>query len=92
MKAIADYLLSITSTHDPSFHSTIQELFSQSDRHIGLVLCERLLNMPVQVIPPMYRMLADEMKWAVADVRSSLFCRWGVGLLQFFFPERAIRF
>lgn len=29
--------------------------------------------MPVQVIPPMYRMLADEVKWAVADVGSQRF-------------------
>ena len=25
--------------------------------------------MPVQVVPPMYNMLADEIKWALADVR-----------------------
>ena len=29
--------------------------------------------MPVQVIPPMYRMLADEVKWALADVSVSAF-------------------
>ncbi len=69
MKAIASYLLSLTSAHDSAFHSTLESLFSQSEAHIGLVLCERLVNMPVQVIPPMYKMLADEVKWAVADVR-----------------------
>ena len=68
MKAIASYLL-LTSAHDSTFHSTLESLFSQSEAHIGLVLCERLVNMPVQVIPPMYKMLADEVKWAVADVR-----------------------
>jgi len=25
--------------------------------------------MPVQVIPPMYRMLSNEVKWAIDDVR-----------------------
>ena len=24
--------------------------------------------MPVEVVPPMYNMLADEIKWALADV------------------------
>ena len=70
MKAIANYLLSLTSANDSVFHSTLESLFSQSEAHIGLVLCERLVNMPVPVIPPMYKMLADEVKWAIADVRS----------------------
>jgi protein BCP1 len=67
MRAVANYLLAIASKHDPNLHSTLEALFSQSESHVGLVLCERLRNMPVQVIPPMYRMLADEVRWAVAD-------------------------
>ncbi|KAF8952692.1 p21-C-terminal region-binding protein-domain-containing protein, partial [Flammula alnicola] len=67
IKAIANYLLSVTLAHDPAFHETLKALFSQSEAHVGLVLCERLVNMPVQVIPPMYTMLADEIKWANAD-------------------------
>jgi protein BCP1 len=67
IKAIANYLLGVTSTADPTFHATLQSLFSQSDAHVGLVLCERLVNMPVEVVPPMYNMLADEIKWALAD-------------------------
>jgi protein BCP1 len=31
---------------------------------VGLVLAERLLNMPPEVVPPMYRMLAEEIEWA----------------------------
>ena len=71
MKAIANYLMAITSTHDPKLHSTLKTLFSQSESHVGLVICERLVNMPVQVVPPMYRMLADEVKRALADVSTS---------------------
>jgi len=67
IKAIANYLLGVTSTADSAFHATLQTLFSQSEAHVGLVLCERLINMPVQVVPPMYNMLADEIKWALAD-------------------------
>lgn len=29
-----------------------------------------MINMPVEIIPPMYRMLGDEIKWAVNDVSS----------------------
>ena len=30
---------------------------AKNERPVGLVICERLVNMPVQVVPPMYRML-----------------------------------
>ena len=42
----------------------------ENERHVGLVICERLVNMPVQVVPPMYRMLVDEIEGALKDVRS----------------------
>ncbi len=61
VKALAHYFLDKSSA-DPAFHATLQGLFSQTESHVGFVLCERLINMPVQVIPPMYRMLMDEMK------------------------------
>ncbi|KAJ5152247.1 hypothetical protein N7492_010542 [Penicillium capsulatum] len=32
---------------------------------IGLILTERLINMPSEVIPPMYNMLMEEISWAV---------------------------
>ena len=32
----------------------------ENERHVGLVICERLVNMPVQVVRPMYRMLVHE--------------------------------
>jgi protein BCP1 len=60
IKALASYLLQ-KSASNPALHSTLQNLFSQSENHVGLVICERLINMPVQVIPPMYRMLKDEL-------------------------------
>ncbi|KAL3472818.1 p21-C-terminal region-binding protein-domain-containing protein [Aspergillus californicus] len=34
---------------------------------IGLVLTERLINMPVEVIPPMYTMLQEEIAWALEE-------------------------
>lgn len=35
--------------------------------HVGLVLGERLINMPPEISPPMYAMLADEVAAAVED-------------------------
>lgn len=31
---------------------------------VGLILTERLINIPVEVVPPMYKMLLEEMTWA----------------------------
>ena len=36
-----------------------------SGARVGLVLAERFINMPPQVVPPMYRMLLEEIAWAV---------------------------
>ncbi|KAI6020699.1 p21-C-terminal region-binding protein-domain-containing protein [Pisolithus microcarpus] len=73
IRALLEYMLSKTSK-DPVFHSTLSSLLApktqvqnQAQTHVGLVLCERLINMPVQTVPPMYRMLVEEIKDAVAD-------------------------
>jgi protein BCP1 len=34
---------------------------------IGLILNERVINMPSEVVPPMYNMLLEEMAWAIQD-------------------------
>lgn len=34
---------------------------------VGLILTERLINMPSEVIPPMYTMLLEEIAWAIED-------------------------
>ncbi|KAK8080124.1 bcp1-like protein [Apiospora hydei] len=36
-------------------------------KHVGLVLSERLINMPSEIAPPMYSMLIDEIEAAVED-------------------------
>lgn len=44
----------------------IPDLLSSGD-HVGLVLSERLINMPSEIAPPMYNMLIDEIEAAVED-------------------------
>jgi len=68
IKSLIDYFLS-KANHSPALHAVLDDvLASSSNNHVGLILSERLINMPVQVIPPMYKMLADEIKWAVEEV------------------------
>ncbi|KAM6497776.1 p21-C-terminal region-binding domain containing protein [Amanita muscaria] len=66
IKSLAAYLLSKAAQIQPKLHSTLQTLFSQPETHVGLVICERLVNMPVQIIPPMYRMLLEELRNALS--------------------------
>lgn len=63
MQGLAKYALTKTASA-PIFHNALQPLLTSpgSDIRLGYVFCERLINMPVQVIPPMYRMLADELQ------------------------------
>jgi len=65
VKALMDYAL-LKTRIDLSFHSTLEGLFSDdSSSHIGFIFSERLINMPIQVVPHMYRLLMDELQTAV---------------------------
>lgn len=44
----------------------IPELLA-SGQHVGIILSERLINMPSEIAPPLYTMLIDEIKDAVED-------------------------
>lgn len=46
--------------------SPLPELLG-SGKHVGLVLSERLINMPSEISPPMYNLLIDEIEAAVED-------------------------
>ncbi|KAF9645024.1 hypothetical protein BDM02DRAFT_3149483 [Thelephora ganbajun] len=67
IKSLAEYFLS-KANPNPALRTVLGDVLgSSSNDHVGLILSERLVNMPVQIIPPMYRMLADEIKWAVEE-------------------------
>ena len=38
-----------------------------SEAQVGLILTERFVNMPHQIVPPMYTMLQEEIRWANAE-------------------------
>lgn len=48
--------------------SKLEELVEQStSARIGLILTERLVNIPSEVVPPMYKMLLEEISWAIEE-------------------------
>lgn len=42
-------------------------LTTTSSAQIGLILTERFINMPHEIVPPMYTMLLEEIQWAVEE-------------------------
>jgi protein BCP1 len=68
IQGLVKYLFSKTG-QESDVGRTLKAILDQEENHVGFVLSERLINMPVQVVPPMYRMLADEIQWAINDVR-----------------------
>lgn len=48
---------------DPSLNN----ILSSDTAKIGLILTERLINVPSEVAPPMYTMLLEEIQWAVEE-------------------------
>ncbi|KAI9291745.1 hypothetical protein K502DRAFT_308819 [Neoconidiobolus thromboides FSU 785] len=64
---IRDYILSSSRNNQPLYNLLQALLAPGSTRHLGLLLNERLINMPVQIAPPMYKMLGEEIEWAIQD-------------------------
>lgn len=69
IKALREYFLTMTK-QDAAFSSQLTKLLNADSKgsDVGLVLSERMINMPVQIAPPMYRMLNEEIEWANDDV------------------------
>jgi protein BCP1 len=70
IKSLLDYLLSKISVN-VEFHRNLTALLNQmspTSPHVGLIIGERVYNMPPQVMPPSYKMLLEEMELASDDV------------------------
>ncbi|CAG8511064.1 9432_t:CDS:2 [Paraglomus occultum] len=63
-KQLRKYLLE-KSKEDEQVQKKLDELL-QSD-NAGIVFSERVINMPVGIVPPMYKMLIEEIQWAVDE-------------------------
>jgi protein BCP1 len=65
MKDILSYLVAKAKTNDAL--SAVPELINGGNKQVGLVLSERLINMPSEIAPPLYSMLVEEIEAAVED-------------------------
>ena len=62
---MVEYLVERISTN-PSLAPIADALASPSN-HVGLIISERMINMPAEIVPPMYTMLIDEVDAAIED-------------------------
>ncbi|ANZ74939.1 BA75_02997T0 [Komagataella pastoris] len=59
---LVDYILAKTSK-STEFNIMLRQLLKQNSKYkTGLIFSERLINMPVETVPPMYKMLLEEME------------------------------
>ncbi|KAM0717371.1 hypothetical protein Q7P37_007223 [Cladosporium fusiforme] len=66
MKQLTAYFASKAAAN-PSIGQLQTLLAPESQAQVGLVLCERFINMPHQIVPPLYTMLQDELAEAVKE-------------------------
>jgi len=55
------------SSRNAAFAQLNELLTADIEARIGLVLTERLINIPSEVVPPMYKMLLEEISWAIEE-------------------------
>lgn len=59
--------LKTKSLSKPQLQPLAELLSSPEIPPVGLILTERLINVPAEVVPPMYTMLLEEIQWALED-------------------------
>lgn len=68
VKTLLDYLLAQLGREGASAGDFLARLKAElENKTVGLVVSERLLNLPGEMAPPMYKMLVEELEWAVSD-------------------------
>ena len=65
--AIRDLVPYINGRATKSTDPTLTSVLNSKTAVVGLVLTERLVNVPSEVAPPMYKMLLEEIRWAVEE-------------------------
>ncbi|KAK7207275.1 p21-C-terminal region-binding protein-domain-containing protein [Myxozyma melibiosi] len=65
LRQIIDYIISKSKKNEGTNLKLKELLADDAKTNTAILFSERLINMPTEVVPPMYNMLLDEMKKAV---------------------------
>lgn len=63
-KAVVKQLTKYLTSKAGALKTLANLLGTDSKAQVGLILTERFVNMPHQIVPPMYTMLQEEVQWA----------------------------
>ncbi|KAF8417075.1 protein bcp1 [Tirmania nivea] len=70
METLVKYILEKSKVNE-KLHEQLTRILEKEDGAeqggLGLILTERMVNMPVEVVPPMYKMLQEEVQWALDE-------------------------
>lgn len=76
---LVEYLLDRSSV-DPGLQPLREILTAATTAtngsRIGIILTEKLINIPSEVVPPMYKMLLEEISWAVEEAEPYSFSHY----------------
>ncbi|KAH9607621.1 hypothetical protein KSS87_014131 [Heliosperma pusillum] len=62
---LKDYLLKVCPEEGPV--GKLKILLGDDAQHVGLIVSQRVTNLPPQLLPPLYDALFDEISWATED-------------------------
>lgn len=65
MMEVEEFLL--TMCQDKEKKDKLKSYFGEQAADVGLLLSQRVVNLPPQLLPPMYDGLFDEISWATED-------------------------
>ncbi|KAF1985113.1 hypothetical protein K402DRAFT_335162 [Aulographum hederae CBS 113979] len=65
VKDLTQYLIQKSSSSSSSLAQIPSLLSPSSNAQVGLILTERFINMPSEIVPPMYKFLSEEISLAV---------------------------
>lgn len=62
---LKQYLLKVCK--DNERENDLKRLLEEQTSSVGLIVSQRLVNLPPQLLPPLYDALFDEISWATED-------------------------
>ena len=65
--AVRDLVQYLNGRATKSTSPGISGVMNSAQVTVGLILTERLINVPTEVAPPMYKMLLEEIQWAIEE-------------------------
>lgn len=89
IKALTEYLTQKAKSN-PALQAVTDLLRSPGQAELGLILTEKLVNIPTEVVPPMYRMLMEEISWAVEDKEPYTFSHYLILSKTYFEVQSAL--